>query len=88
MDFLNAHTEAIGFWAGILTTVAFVPQVVRTWRVGGHALSWLMLALFGAGIGLWLLYGYLRMSAPLMLANALTGAQILFIAALKSWRRN
>jgi uncharacterized protein with PQ loop repeat len=57
MDFLNAHTEPIGFWAG------------------------------GTGVGLWLLYGYLRMSAPLMVANALTGAQILFIAALKIWRR-
>src|ERR1700688_1933502 len=59
---------------------------IRTWRVGGHALSWLMLALFGTGIGLWLLYG-LRMSAPQIFANALTGVQILVIVGLKIWRR-
>ena len=87
MSFLTAHTEAIGFWAGILTTVAFAPQVIRTWRVGGHALSWMMLLLFGTGIGLWLPHGYLRMSAPLIFANALTGVQILFIVGLKIWRR-
>jgi MtN3 and saliva related transmembrane protein len=80
---LSSHTEAIGFWAGILTTVAFAPQVVRTWRVGGEALSWTMLALFGLGVGLWFVYGYLRMSGPLMLANGLTGLQVLIILGLK-----
>lgn len=87
MTFLSAHTEAIGFWAGILTTVAFAPQVVRTWRVGGHALSWLMLTLFGTGVALWFLYGYLRMSVPLMFANGLTGLQIVIIVVLKLWPR-
>jgi len=83
MDWLSSHTEAIGFWAGILTTIAFAPQVIRTWRLGGDQLSWAMLALFGTGVALWFVYGYLRMSQPLMLANGLTGAQILIILALK-----
>ena len=83
MGHLSSHTEAIGFWAAILTTVAFAPQVVRTWRVGGKELSWTMLALFGMGVGLWFVYGYLRMSGPLMLANGLTGLQILVILAVK-----
>jgi MtN3 and saliva related transmembrane protein len=86
MGHLSSHTEAIGFWAAILTTVAFAPQVVRTWRVGGKELSWTMLALFGMGVGLWFVYGYLRMSGPLMLANGLTGLQILIILGLKIWR--
>jgi MtN3 and saliva related transmembrane protein len=86
MDWLTAHTETIGFWAAILTTVAFAPQVVRTWRVGGDQLSWAMLALFGAGVGLWFVYGYLRMSEPLMFANGLTMVQVLLIVGLKSWR--
>jgi len=86
MDWLSSHTEAVGFWAGILTTVAFVPQLVRTWRVGGEQLSWLMLGLFGTGVGLWFVYGYLRSSAPLMLANGLTGVQVIFILGLKVWR--
>jgi MtN3 and saliva related transmembrane protein len=86
MDWLRSHTEAVGFWAGILTTVAFVPQLVRTWRVGGEQLSWLMLGLFGTGVGLWFVYGYLLWSGPLMLANGLTGLQIIFILGVKLWR--
>jgi MtN3 and saliva related transmembrane protein len=82
------YREAIGFWAGILTTVAFAPQVIRTWRTGGDQLSWTMLALFGVGVGLWFLYGLLRMSGPLMLANGLTGFQVLVLIGLKVWRPN
>lgn len=82
MDLIS-HTEAIGFWAAILTTVAFAPQLIRTWRVGGDALSWLMLTCFGTGVGLWFVYGYLRVSGPLMLANGLTSLQILLIIGVK-----
>jgi MtN3 and saliva related transmembrane protein len=86
LDWLNRYSEAIGFWAAVLTTVAFAPQVIRTWRTGGQELSWTMLALFGTGVGLWFVYGVLRMSGPLMLANGLTGLQILFLLALKARR--
>jgi MtN3 and saliva related transmembrane protein len=83
LSWLNAYSEVIGFWAAVLTTVSFAPQVVETWKTAGEGLSWVMLALFGAGTGLWFLYGLLRMSGPLMLANGLTGLQILFLIALK-----
>jgi MtN3 and saliva related transmembrane protein len=80
---LRAHTETIGFWAGVLTTVAFAPQVIQAWRTGGEGLSWMMLALFGTGVGLWFLYGLMRMSGPLMAANGLTGLQVLVLLGLK-----
>jgi MtN3 and saliva related transmembrane protein len=83
LDFLRSQAEAVGFWAGLLTTVAFAPQLVKAWKTGGEGLSWAMLALFGVGVGLWFVYGMLRMSAPIMTANALTGAQVLAIFALK-----
>ena len=83
LDGFRAYTEAIGFWAAVLTTVAFAPQVIRAWRTGGEGLSWIMLVLFATGVGLWFLYGFLRMSAPLMTANGLTGLQILILLALK-----
>jgi MtN3 and saliva related transmembrane protein len=82
---LRTYPDAIGFWAAVLTTVSFAPQVVDTWKSGGEGLSWMMLALFGAGTGLWFLYGVLRNSSPLMLANGLTGLQILFLIGLKLW---
>jgi MtN3 and saliva related transmembrane protein len=86
MEWLTVHAEGIGMAAAALTTGAFAPQVFRTWRLGGQGLSWTMLASFGTGVGLWFLYGYLRMSAPIMLANGLTGLQVIFIAGLKLWR--
>jgi MtN3 and saliva related transmembrane protein len=86
MQWIATSTEAIGFWAAVLTTLAFTPQVVRTWRIGGKELSWLTLSLFGSGVGLWFVYGFLRGSAPLMLANGLTALQVLVILVLKVTR--
>lgn len=83
MTLLNDQSEVIGYCAGMLTTVAFLPQVIRTWRAGGHALSGMMLALFSTGVTLWFVYGFLRMSRPIMLANGLTDLQVLVILVLK-----
>lgn len=80
-------TESIGSGAAILTTVAFFPQVLRTWRKGGEdGLSWAMLVLYLAGLGLWFAYGVLLTSMPLMLANGITGMLVLLILGLKAWR--
>jgi len=83
MNWLNDQSEMIGYCAGTLTTIAFLPQVIRTWRSGGHALSGLMLALFGTGVSLWFVYGFLRNSKPIMLANGVTDLQVLVILVLK-----
>jgi MtN3 and saliva related transmembrane protein len=83
MDWLHSNTETIGFWAATLTTVSFVPQVVRTYRTGGKDLSWWMLAMFGSGVGLWLAYGILRASSPVTVANGVTAFLVLCIVALK-----
>jgi MtN3 and saliva related transmembrane protein len=83
MEWLHLHMEAIGSVAAFLTTVAFIPQVVRTWRLRGAELSWLMLVLFGSGVGLWLVYGYLRASVPVMVANGVTGVLVLIILLIK-----
>lgn len=82
-DGLRQYTEAIGFWAAVLTTFAFTPQVVHAWRTGAAGLSWWMLALFGTGVGLWFIYGLMRMSGPVIAGNAVTGVQILVLLALK-----
>jgi MtN3 and saliva related transmembrane protein len=84
LDSLRSQAEPIGFWAGSLTTISFAPQLVKAWKTGGEGLSWAMLALFGCGVGLWILYGTLRMSPAIITANALTEAQILAILVLKA----
>jgi MtN3 and saliva related transmembrane protein len=86
LGFLRGFSEAIGFWAAVLTTISFAPQLVLAWRNGGHGLSWTMLTLFGVGVGLWFLYGLLEMSRPVILANGLTGLQVLALLVLKIWR--
>jgi MtN3 and saliva related transmembrane protein len=80
---MSIDVDAIGFLAGLLTTVAFAPQLIRTWRMGGHELSWTMLILFGTGVSLWLYYGMVTASAPLMVANGVTLVQVMGMAAIK-----
>ena len=65
--------DTIGYAAAALTTFAFVPQVVKSWRTRSTAdLSSTMLVVFTAGIVLWLIYGIGVGSLPVMLANAVT----------------
>lgn len=66
-------TNLIGYVAASLTTIAFVPQVVHTWRSrNADGISLGMISLFALGILLWLIYGILLGAAPIIAANAVT----------------
>ncbi len=68
-----AFNDLIGGLAAILTTAAFVPQTLHTFRsrdVSGISLG--MYALFVTGVALWLVYGVLRGDWPVIAANAVT----------------
>ena len=76
--------DLLGAAAGVLTTVAFVPQVVKTWRSGSaQDISLVMFSLFSAGVLLWLLYGIALHSLPIVAANAVTLALASSVLALK-----
>ena len=78
------QVEWLGVVAGVLTTVAFVPQVLRTHRSrSARDLSMPMLLLFNAGVALWLAYGLLIGSQGLILANAATMMLAAYILAMK-----
>lgn len=65
--------DAVGYVAASLTTAAWVPQLVRTWRTkSADDLSPGMLAAFTAGVCLWLVFGLARGSGPVIAANAMT----------------
>lgn len=67
------YIETIGFAAAILTTIAFLPQVYKTWKTKDvSALSLPMLALFFVGIALWLVYGFYKDSPSMIFANSIT----------------
>ncbi len=74
----------IGFAAGTLTTLAFVPQVAGTLRTRrSDELSWGMLAAFAVGVALWTLYGILLRKPPIIVANAVTLALVLVLVGMK-----
>jgi MtN3 and saliva related transmembrane protein len=65
--------SVIGIFAALLTTTAFVPQVVRVIRTRDtHAISLWMYLLFSTGVALWLVYGVLLTLWPVILANGVT----------------
>ncbi len=65
--------EWLGYAAATLTTLAFVPQAVKTIRskdTRGISLS--MYVTFTVGIGFWLGYGIALQSWPMIVANLVT----------------
>lgn len=76
--------DLIGLLAGTLTTVAFVPQLLKIHATkSGKDVSARMFLIFSAGVMLWLVYGILIGSLPVILANAVTLVLSLLIMALK-----
>ncbi len=74
----------IGIVAATLTTVSFIPQVVKAARSKKtEDLSLLMFVLFSAGVFLWMVYGILLGEIPIILANALGLTMGLYLVYLK-----
>ncbi|WP_428367105.1 SemiSWEET family sugar transporter [Methanoregula sp.] len=74
----------VGYLAGALTTIAFVPQVVKAWKLGEtRDLSLAMLVLFGIGILLWTVYGLWVASMPIISANLITFVLVIVLLGLK-----
>ena len=65
--------DALGFAAATLTTLAFVPQVLKSWRRRAvDDLSLGMLVALNVGIVLWIAYGLAIAAFPLVFANVVT----------------
>ncbi|MDX2176599.1 MAG: SemiSWEET transporter [Candidatus Sumerlaeia bacterium] len=68
----------LGTLAGTCTTVAFIPQVMKTWKTrdveGIHPGMFLIFAL---GVASWLAYGIALQLRPVILFNAATLALVL-----------
>jgi len=77
-------TEWIGYVAAVLTTIAFVPQVLQIWTTRQtQDISLRMYILFSGGVGLWLVYGVLLASWPIILSNMITLVLSGVVVALK-----
>jgi len=76
--------DVLGLVAGTLTTIAFIPQVVRILRTrSAYDISWGLFGILAIGSALWLWYGITLRSLPLIATNVATLSLQLMIFALK-----
>jgi MtN3 and saliva related transmembrane protein len=65
--------KTIGFLAGLLTTVSFLPQVIKTHQTKrAEDFNLLFMLLFTLGLIFWLVYGIIIREWPIILANSVT----------------
>ncbi len=71
MDSLNI--EFFGYFAAILTTAAFLPQLIKTLNTKkAEDVSLITLIMFITGVVSWIIYGYKISSSPILIANIIT----------------
>ena len=64
--------EYIGIAAGALTTLGFIPQVIRVYRLkSAREISAVFNVTLLVGITLWMIYGVLHGLAPLIIWNSI-----------------
>ena len=84
-DYINLF----GFLAALLTTIAFLPQLYKTWKTkSADDVSLIMLILFIIGLFCWIIYGLKIHSIPILVANIITFIFNFSILILKITYRN
>ena len=78
------HIDIIGYFAAVLTTFSFLVQAIQSWRTRDlSGISVGMYSMFTLGVALWLIYGIVIKSWPLIVTNALTFLFALSILLMK-----
>lgn len=63
----------VGLIAGLLTTMSFFPQAIKTWKMKETKdISLHMYVILCTGVFLWLVYGILIMDLPIIAANSIS----------------
>jgi MtN3 and saliva related transmembrane protein len=74
----------IGFIAAIFTTVSFIPQALKVYKTKRTSdISLGMFILMSTGVALWIAYGFLINSAPVIIANVVTLMLAAYILVMK-----
>ena len=74
----------VGTSAAVLTTLSFLPQVLHTFKTRDvSGISLVMYSAFTVGVALWLVYGLLLGSWPIVVANVITVLLALAIVVMK-----
>jgi MtN3 and saliva related transmembrane protein len=74
----------VGSIAAFFIAISFLPQVLKAHQTKHTKdLSLTMLFLFAAGIGMWLIYGILTFSIPMIIGNSATLSMAFYLIYLK-----
>ena len=78
------NVEFFGYIAAVLTTLAFLPQLIKTVKSKkAEDVSLTTLIMFLTGVGSWIIYGFKINSKPILIANIITFGLNLLILIFK-----
>lgn len=76
--------QILGMLAGTITSITFLPQVIKVWRSrSAKDLSLIMLLLLLAGVSLWLAYGLVIADAAIIYTNSMVLCMSLILLYFK-----
>lgn len=78
--------DILGFAAGIFTTAAVVPQIIKSWKTKEvKDVSLFFFIILMLGVGLWVIYGVLKNDLPIIFTNGISfllNATMLFLTLI------
>jgi MtN3 and saliva related transmembrane protein len=81
---MDIHVEWVGYAAGTLTAVAYVPQVWKVWSTrSAQDISLKMILVLSVGLALWCVYGIAVAQLPIIIANGISVILTLAVALAK-----
>lgn len=88
IEYVVSYQEYLGYTAAILGALSFLPQLVKVWRFRSvKDISLAMYIIYTMSVILWLAYGIIIKSAPLITAEILTLVLVSAILIMKyMWR--
>lgn len=73
IEYIVVYQELLGFIAAGLGAISFLPQLIKIWRFRSvKDISTGMYVIYAFSVILWLIYGIIIKSEPLILAEILT----------------
>jgi MtN3 and saliva related transmembrane protein len=76
----------LGFAAGTVTSIGFIPQLIRGYRTKTlHDVSYWMPLVLASGMLLWLLYGFFRNDIAIIVANSFGVSCNILLITMKKW---
>lgn len=76
--------EILGFTAGTLSALTFLPQVIRTWKLkSAEELSLTMIFLITSSVILWIAYGIFINNIVIIYTNSIVLVLALFLLYFK-----